>query len=271
MVLIRPFYEAPWPQALRPAAQALWHWHLALRRPIVPNVEAAEVVAFLEAEAMQLQAGRPVRVVPVEIWQAAWTNVKRYELPVELLANQVQAAWVWVGGAIRFPKASDLEAFLQRFAGAHGRLLARLAEVGTRFHEPQIDALAAGFFLTDRLVRLPRDLAAGRLFIPLEDLERAGVSVELLQRGVRNPAVRQLLWKQVVRAQEALARGRMLVHELPRRYARALRREWLMALEVLRTIERRDYDLWKSPVSLSRWQRLQVTYQARFSRVAFRL
>jgi len=269
MALIRPFYEKPWPEALRPAARALWHWHLALRRPNVPATEPEAVAAFLEAEAVRLQQDEPIRVVPEEVWRAAREAAMQHELPVELLAEQVRAAWAWVA-PVRFPDAAALEAFLQDFAGAHGRLLARLAGVGTRFNDPQVNALAAGFFLTDRLTRLPRDLAADRLFIPMEDLERAGVSVELLQRGAGNPAVRRLLWKQVVRAQEALARGRPLVHELPRRYARALRREWLLTLEVLRTIERRDYDLWRGPVQLSRWQRLQVAYQARFSRVAFR-
>ena len=269
MALIRPFYEKPWPEALHPAARALWHWHLALRRPNVPDVDPEGVAAFLEAEAMRVQEGGPVRVVPAAVWQAAREVVARHGLPVELLAVQVRAARAWVG-PVRFPNAAALEAFLRDFAGAHGRLLARLAGVGTRFNDPQVDALAAGFFLTDRLTRLPRDLAADRLLLPLEDLERAGVSVELLQRGAGNPAVRRLLWKQVVRAQEALARGRTLVHELPRRYARALRREWLLALEVLRTIERRNYDVWRGPIRLSRWQRLQVAYQARFSRVAFR-
>ncbi|MDQ7040423.1 MAG: squalene/phytoene synthase family protein [Rhodothermus sp.] len=269
MTLVRPFYEKPWPTALRPAAQALWHWHLALRRPNVPHVEAASIEAFLHAEAARLLAGEPVRVVPEAVWRAAQEVVAHYGLPVELMAMQVRAAWVWTGSA-RFSNAAALESFVRDFAGAHGRLLARLAGVGTRFNDPQVDALATGFFLTDRLMRLPRDLAADRLFIPLEDLERAGVSIELLQRGANNPAVQRLLWKQVVRVQEALARGRALVHELPRRYARALRREWLLALEVLRTIKRRNYDVWHGPVVLSRWQRLQVAYQARFSRVAFR-
>ncbi|SHK43278.1 phytoene/squalene synthase family protein [Rhodothermus profundi] len=269
MALIRPFYDKPWPGALRPAAQALWHWHLALRRPNMPVGTVEELQAFLEIEARRMQEGKAVRIVPEEIWQAAWKTAEQHQLPVALLAAQVRWAWVWRGPA-RFSEAAVLETFLHDFAGAHGRLLARLAGVGTRFHDPQIDALAAGFFLTDRLTRLPRDLAADRLFIPLDDLERAGVSVELLQRGADNPAVRRLLWKQVVRAREALARGRALVHELPRRYARALRHEWMLALEVLRTIERRNYDVWRGPVHLSRWQRLQVAYQARFSRVAFR-
>ncbi len=269
MALIRPFYDSPWPEVLRPAAQALWHWHLALRRPNVPVGTVEERRAFLEAEARRVQEDGAVQVVPETIWRAARGAVEQHGLPVELLAAQVRAAWVWVGSA-RFSNAAALESFLRDFAGAHGRLLARLAGIGTRFNDPQVDALAAGFFLTDRLMRLPRDLAADRLFIPIEDLERAGVSIELLQRGANNPAVQRLLWKQVVRVQEALARGRALVHELPRRYARALRREWLLALEVLRTIKRRNYDVWHGPVELSRWQRLQVAYQARFSRVAFR-
>lgn len=267
MALLQPFYEKPWPPALRSAAQALWCWHLNLRRPRLP--ESADAQAFLQAEAERLIRGDPVQVVPHEVWEAAYQACVRHQLPLALLGRQLQAAWGWIS-PVRFPDAAALEAFVQDFAGAHGRLLVRLMGVATRFEDTLVDALAAGFFLTDRLARLPRDLAADRLFIPLEDLDRAGVSVELLQRGDGNSAVRRLLWKQVVRAQEALARGRNLVHALPRRYASVLRRAWLEALEVLHTIERRDYDLWRGPIRLSPWQRLHIAYQARFSRVAFR-
>ncbi len=268
MVLLQPFYEKPWPSALHSAAQALWRWHLNLRQPHVPP--GVETQAFLQAEAERVVRGEPVQgIVPFEVWEAAYQVCMTHRLPLELLGRQVRSAWGWVS-PVRFPDAAMLEAFMQDFAGAHGRLLIRLIGSGTRFEDALVDALAAGFFLTDRLARLPRDLAADRLFIPLEDMERAGVSVELLQRGADNAAVRRLLWKQVVRAQEALARGRTLVHALPRRYARVLRRAWFEALEVLHTIERRDYDLWRSPIQLSFWQRLHVAYQARFSRVAFR-
>jgi phytoene synthase len=119
-------------------------------------------------------------------------------------------------------------------------------------------------------VRLPHDVREDRLFVPLTDLEQSGVTEEQLRQGRVDAAMRRLLWKQAVRARDALARGTPLAAELAPRYGRVMRRWWMEALEVLSEVERRDFDLWSTPLSISPFRRIQARLLARFGRTTFR-
>ena len=69
---------------------------------------------------------------------------------------------------------------------------------------------------------------------------------------------KKLLWKQVIRIRDAFAQGQPLVKEVPRKFRRSFKKNWLTGLELVGEIERRQYDLWTRPISLSRLQRFQV-------------
>lgn len=59
--------------------------------------------------------------------------------------------------------------------------------------EPLLRALGARFQIADNLYDLAEDLQDGRLYLPLEDLERFGVTQDDLFQGRDTPAVRELL------------------------------------------------------------------------------
>lgn len=267
--LPRPFYDDPWPAALRPDVHALWQWHHALRTPDAPALDGADLTAFFEVERAAVEAGAPVRVVPEAVRAEAYRACRAHRLPLALLAEQVTAARHFTG-PVRFANSPEVNAFIQAWIGPHARLLAHMADAAHSWQVPMVNELAAAFFWVRCLVMLPRDLARDWLFIPEDDLATYGVSVAQLREGRRDEALRRLLWKQAIRARDAFAQGEKLVLELPRRYANGLKRYWLGGLEVLHEVERRDYDLWSKPVTLSAFYRLQVRFQARFGRTTFR-
>lgn len=262
--LPRPFYDRPWPASLQPHARALWQWHLALRE----RAAAGTDVSFEEA-AEQVEQGAPVTLLPETVWQPAYAACREHRLAFALLAEQVRAA-AMLAVPVRFDTAAAVRAFVTAWAAPHARLLAGLADAGRTWQLAWIDALAAGFFWVGRIVSLPEELERDWLFFPMAELEQEGVTIEQLRRGAVDEAVRRLLWKQSVRARDALARGSDLVRDLPRPYAGALKRYWFGALEVLREVERRDYDVWTRPITLSAFTRLQIQYQSRFGRTTFR-
>lgn len=267
--LPRPFYDRPWPAALRPHARALWAWHLALHEARAPALDGDDLTAYFEAQRARAAGGEPVDVVPPPVAEAAYAACRAHRLPADLLAVQVMGARQLQGGA-RFATAADVQAFLDVWARPHGRLLAHLAGASGSWQVPLVDELTTGFFWIGRLAGLPRDLERDWLFIPEEDLDRAGVGVEQLRAGAVDEGVRRLLWKQMIRAQDAFAHGDELVRELPRRYAGALKRYWFGGLEVLGEIRRRQFDVWSKPVALTLRHRLQVHFQSRFGRTTFR-
>lgn len=272
--LPRPFYRLPWPRARREAAQALWHFHSALTDPRAPRLDGDDLTAYFEAEKENAAAADPLKVVPEDVWRAAYDACDAHDLPPALLARQVGAARRLERERVRFETTQDLNAFLRHWVRPHGMLLARLAGAGHTWQERPVFELARGFFLTGRLLRLPRDLRAGRLFFPTEDLRQYGVSEKILREGPpaedQPPSedVRRLLWKQNVRARDALAQGQeALGGELPRRYAWGLRCYWLGALDVLSQLEDRDHDVWHGPpVRLPWWRRAQAYVQALLGR-----
>lgn len=245
-----PFFDDPWRGDEKEAAQALWAWRGAL-------AEARGTLAEFEIAAGRVESGHePEQLVPEEVAKAALVVCRQYALPLDALAAQVRAA-AHLQSAVRFGTRAELHVFVQNWAVAHGRLLARLAGVTLRAQQPLVDELATGFFLTSCLAQLPRDLARDHLFIPLDELEQAGVALDQLRAGVADEPVRRLLWKQDVRARDALAQGQALARDLDGRQRRAFKRAWLGALELLNQIDRRDYDVWSEPVALTpgvRWQ-----------------
>ncbi|HKL88807.1 MAG TPA: squalene/phytoene synthase family protein, partial [Salinibacter sp.] len=129
-----------------------------------------------------------------------------------------------------------------------------------------VDELARAFFHLGRLLTLPQDVRRGRLFIPLDALEQRDVTVAQLQEGRVDEGVRGLLWKEGVRVRDALAQGRPLIQNLSLRHRFALKRFWVGALELLKELERREYDLWNEPVALSLFRRVQVYLQTLLGR-----
>lgn len=268
--LPRPFYD-DWSWRLKEAGQALWGWHAGLLevQPIIQNGLRDARDEVFEADRERVLAGEPVRLLREPVWKAAYRACEEHDLPRALLADQIGPAEELLG-PLRFDDAGALEEFVRCWAVSHVRLLAGLLDVAHTWQLRQVDELARGFFFVGRLMTLAEDLEQDQLFIPLSDLERAGVSVEQLRAGEVDEAMRRLLWKQLIRARDALGQGRMLIRDLSLRYRFVLKRWWHGALEMLNEIERRDFDVWSEPLDLSLFRRTQVNLQALFGKAAGR-
>lgn len=264
--LPRPFFDQ-WSRARRPAAHALWRWHTALTdpQPVGQNGTASAPDDYFDEECRRAEAGDPMRVVREEVWTDAYAACREHDLDRRLLGAQVDAARRLYGGT-QFEDASALKRFVGRWAVPHGRLLAGLAGVQMSVQLSYVDELARGFFHLAHLLRLPTDLAEGRLFLPMETLRQRDVTVDQLRAGRVDERVQGLLWKESVRVRDALAQGRPLIAALSLRHRFALKRFWVGALELLNDLERRDYDLWDDPPSLSLFRRAQVYLQTLLGR-----
>jgi len=264
--LPRPFYDQ-WSRSRRPAAHALWRWHTALTdlQPADVNGTETRLKAVFDAERERAENGEPMRLLAEPVWTAAYEACAEHGLNRTLLGAQVGAARR-LCGETRFDKTAELKDFVGLWAVPHGRLLAGLAGIDMSVHLRYVDELARGFFHLGRLLRLPADLADGRLFLPMEALRRRDVTVDQLRAGRLTDDVQGLLWKESVRVRDALAQGRPLISVLSLRHRFALKRFWIGALELLNDLERREYDLWNDPPRLSAFRRAQVYLQTLLGR-----
>jgi len=265
--LPRPFYDNWW-RPKRGAARSLWAFHSALTDPTVPaHVERQEISSFFTEEQEAAANGNPLRVVPESVWRKAYQACSDNDLDRDLLGVQVNAAQTFVG-SIRFATSASVESFVRQWAAPHGRLLAQLAGHRSSMRRKRVDELARGFFHLGRLLTLPSDVKAERLFLPEEDLQMADVTVADLRRGSVTEGIRRVLWKQSVRVRDALAQGQPLLPMLSFRRRLVLKRYWLGALAYVNELDRRDYDLWTRPLALPWWRRVQVYVQTIFGRTA---
>lgn len=143
----------------------------------------------------------------------------------------------------RYETFDDLCQYCHRVASAVGMICIRI--FGCRHPQSRDYALHLGVALqlTNILRDLKDDLARGRLYLPLEDLRRAGCRIEDLEAGVVTEPVRRLLAFEVARARDCY---RQALDARP-----AEDRTRLVAAEIMRAvyfatlqqIEHRDYDV----------------------------
>jgi len=252
--LPQPFYDQ-WFGERRAAARALWHWHSALTEPTVPSDESVD--SFFDEERARAEAGEPLRVVPEETWSDAYEACEEFDLNLDWLGAQVEAARLLVG-TTRFETDDRLDTFVRLWAAPHARLLAHLAGVTNSVQMSWVDELARGFFHLAHIVTLPEDLTRDRLFVPLEELRQYRVSVDQLRTGPATEEVQRLLWKQTVRVRDALQRGRALADDLSFRQGYALLWYWHGALTLIKELDQRDFDLWSAPIRLSTLRRIEI-------------
>ncbi|MBI2818641.1 MAG: squalene/phytoene synthase family protein, partial [Acidobacteria bacterium] len=125
--------------------------------------------------------------------------VQRYQIPAEYFHELI--AGTEMDLTVRsYRTFEELYQYCYRVASVVG--LCSLHMFG--FLDPKAKLLAErcgiAFQLTNILRDVPEDAAAGRIYVPLEDLEKFGYTPEQLVAGVRNQAYRQLMRNEIARA-----------------------------------------------------------------------
>ena len=105
------------------------------------------------------------------------------------------------------------------------------------------------------------DLAQGRVYLPQEDLNRFGVTEEMLHAGVVTDPVRKLLAHECQRARNFFTAARQV---MPDDAARKLVAAEIMGgiyFEILQRIERRGYDVFTERVRVPKLARARIAIQ----------
>ncbi|MFQ6672817.1 MAG: phytoene/squalene synthase family protein, partial [Candidatus Tectimicrobiota bacterium] len=148
----------------------------------------------------------------------------------------------------RYPTYAALEAYCYRVASVVGLMSIKVFGCDTPGARAYAVALGRALQLTNILRDIPRDASRGRLYLPLEDLERFGVAEEALLAGHLTEATTALLAFEGRRAREAFAEASRLK---PAEVGRALLPAEIMRslYEVLLAkIERAGYNVWQRRV-----------------------
>jgi len=143
----------------------------------------------------------------------------------------------------RFPTFESLLDYCKRSADPVGHVILYLFGYRDAERQGLSDRICSGLQLANFWQDVAVDAAKGRLYVPLEDLERFGATPDDVLRGRRTPATRALLAFEVDRARTMLQEGLPLAARVDRRLGREVQLFAWGGLEILRAVEAVDYDV----------------------------
>jgi len=176
--------------------------------------------------------------------------VQRHEIPVDYIEAVITGVEMDLDPQ-GFETFDDLQFYCDHVAGAVGLCCIHI----WGFHDPAAKerALDCGraFQLTNILRDLGEDARMGRVYLPQEDLDQFGYTVEDLASGARNTHFRDLMIFEVIRARDFYTRS-LALHAMLEPPGRPILAAMLKIYGgLLQEIERRDYDVFSQRVGLS--------------------
>jgi squalene synthase HpnC len=114
----------------------------------------------------------------------------------------------------RYDSFDALEQYCTLSANPVGRLVLAVFGAATPERERWSDAICTGLQLVEHWQDVAEDAAAGRVYLPQDDLTRFGVDEARLHEPSGSPELRALMAFQVARARAWLRRGHPLVADL---------------------------------------------------------
>lgn len=191
-------------------------------------------------------------------------TVRRFDIPREYLYEVIAGVEQDLTPSV-FRCFDDLRKYCYRVASSVG--LACIHIWGFKGEEPRDPAIECGvaFQMTNILRDLDEDLRRGRIYLPLEDLDRMGYSPEDLRNRVVDDRFRALVRFEVERTEQLYRDAALLFPHLKRDGRRILRMMVATYRALLEEIKRRDGDLFSCPVQVSPRQKLAALLRALFA------
>jgi phytoene synthase len=188
-------------------------------------------------------------------------TVNTYKIPRQYLEDVLDGVEMDLSHS-SYATFADLYRYCYRVASAVGLACIHIWGFNDKGAISQAESAGIAFQLTNILRDLGEDAARGRVYLPQEDLEQFAYSVERLRCGERDEHFRALMRFEVERTRAYYAAawplssflspaGRAIFQVMMRTYQ-----------SLLDAIERRDYDVFTSRVTVGRWRKLSLALQA---------
>lgn len=244
------------PRALRQDFYNLYaycRWADDLADELGDAVESLRRLDWWEEQLEAMYAGQASHPVFVALRRTA----ERHGLPKQPLADLLQA-FRQDQTVRRYRSWDDLLAYCRHSANPVGRLVLHLCGYRDAGRQRLADATCTGLQLANFWQDISVDLEKGRVYLPLEAIERHGYSLEELRARRVTPAFRSLMREAVERARGFFLQGAPLAGLVDRRLAVDIELFTRGGLRVLELIEARDYDVLGARPVISRTDRFRL-------------
>jgi squalene synthase HpnC len=193
----------------------------------------------IEADLERLWAGEAPRYELIARLEAARTE---HDLPIQPFRALIEANRR-DQRVHRYATFAELVGYCELSANPVGELVLRIFDAATPERLELSGHVCTALQLVEHWQDVAEDYAAGRIYIPQEDLARFGVTEGELGEASASPALRELMTFEVQRARRLLDLGAPLVGTLRGRPGFAVRAFVAGGRAALRAIERSGYDV----------------------------
>jgi phytoene synthase len=172
-------------------------------------------------------------------------TIREHELPVQLFADLLDAFSqdVTKKRYANFPEVVD---YCRRSANPVGRLLLHLFKRTSDSNCRHSDAICSALQLINFWQDVDVDyVKGGRIYLPLDEMARHGVTEEHISQKTCDDAWRALMKFQVERTRDLMVSGKSLGHALPGRIGLEIRATIQGGLRILEKIEQAGYDVFR--------------------------
>ncbi|MDR3386878.1 MAG: squalene synthase HpnC, partial [Rudaea sp.] len=256
------FHVASWflPKALRPHFHSIYAY-CRISDDLGDEVgDTAQALALLDMWGRELDAcyeGRARHPVFVALAE----TIRVCSIPKEPFADLL-TAFRQDQTVTRYRTMQDVLEYCRYSANPVGRLVLYACGYADEERFRLSDATCSALQLANFWQDVSVDIGKGRVYLPQDDMERFGVSDEAIMDGVATPEFRALLDYEVDFARRLFEEGLPLIGMVGRDLAVDLDLFSRGGLEILRAIEKCDYDVLSARPAISKPTKLALALRA---------
>lgn len=195
------------------------------------------------------------------VFVALAETVREFDIPESEFSNLLKA-FRQDQTVTRYPTFDDLLGYCLNSANPVGHLVLYVCGYHDAERQRLSDFTCTGLQLANFWQDVSLDYAKGRIYLPLEDLRRYGVSADDLARHRNTPGFVEMMKFEVQRARDWFERGRPLVGKVNRDLAVDLELFTRGGQEILHAIERQGYAVLGRRPAISKSRKLTLVARA---------
>lgn len=249
------------PKRLRKPFQSIYafcRWSDDLGDEVGDRELSKRLLAWWRGELRELYCGEVPPRHPVMI--ALAETIRAGRIPIEPFLDLI-SAFEQDQVVQEYETYDQLLDYCRRSADPVGRLVLYASDACDAESARLADLTCTGLQLANFWQDVARDAAIGRVYLPREDRERFGVSIDAIRAGTFNGEFARLMSFEVERAREMLVAGRAILPRLPRDIEGAIDLFNRGGLAILDAIAKRDFDVLSGRPKLSKLDKARLIVQ----------
>ncbi|NNJ24461.1 Hydroxysqualene synthase [Planctomycetes bacterium LzC2] len=233
------------PATLRPhfhAVYAFCRWADDLGDEVEGTSESLALLDWWRSETTAMFAGESPRH---PVFVALKPTAERFGLTPEPFLDLI-SAFEQDQTVTAYETFAELRDYCRRSADPVGRIVLRLLCAYDERNVARSDSVCTGLQLINFWQDVDRDADIGRRYLPTEDLDRFGYSLQDYEARRTTPAFLELMRFEVDRAADLLGAGRPLADRLGGRFGAAIDLFAAGGLTICRKLRGIDYQVWET-------------------------